>query len=103
MFCLIRKDECGWIVLLIGGRAGTLFRLIDFSGLRCSLLPFRAYENHHIVARMVKQVDTRDLKSLGPKTAMPVRVRLRAPTLIPIPLPCLSWLLARTRRLCWIP
>ena len=30
-------------------------------------------------ARMVKQVDTRDLKSLGRKV-MPVRVRLRAPS-----------------------
>ncbi len=28
---------------------------------------------------MVKLVDTRDLKSLGPKPAMPVRFRLRAP------------------------
>ncbi len=30
-------------------------------------------------ARMVKLVDTRDLKSLGPKTPIPVRFRFRAP------------------------
>ena len=32
------------------------------------------------IARMVKLVDTRDLKSLGPNPAMPVRSRLRVPS-----------------------
>ncbi len=33
------------------------------------------------IARVVKLVDTRDLKSLGPKTPVPVRFRPRAPSI----------------------
>ncbi len=52
-------------------------------------------------ARVVKSVDTADLKSADYKTVVPVRFRPRAPIdnyLNPVPLQILAWLSLRVER-----
>ena len=69
----------------IGRQAGFRFQCPSDVRVRVSpWAPFFASRPAVASARMVKQVDTGDLKSPGPNPAVPVRFRLRAPEFIGI-------------------